>query len=167
MPISQSKKEYNARYYQKHKEEIKIQRKSWNSANQEKRLSYCRNFNRRNRLKRSIDNRRYRQKRADELREYRSEWSKRNSDLVCFYSATRKANQLLATPKWANEFFIKEAYALASLRSKVMTSKWHVDHIVPLKSDLVCGLHVENNLRVIPQPENNRKKNLWWPDMPS
>jgi hypothetical protein len=38
---------------------------------------------------------------------------------------------------------------------------------VPLRSKLVSGLHVENNLRVIPARENNQKKNKHWPDMPS
>lgn len=84
------------------------------------------------------------------------------------YAATarRKARKLQATPAWANEFFIQEAYALAKLREKVCGGKWHVDHIVPLRSKLVCGLHVEHNLRVIPAVENLRKQNHYWPHMP-
>ena len=67
------------------------------------------------------------------------------------------------SPKWANEFFIEEAYRLAAMRTKMLGYKWHVDHIVPLKSKLVCGLHVENNLRVIPAKDNLIKGNRSWP----
>ena len=42
----------------------------------------------------------------------------------------------------------------------------HVDHIVPLQSALVCGLHCEANLEIIPGAANEAKKNYWWPDMP-
>lgn len=38
--------------------------------------------------------------------------------------------------------------------------------IVPLKSALVCGLHVEHNLQVIPKTENLKKFNSVWPGMP-
>lgn len=62
-----------------------------------------------------------------------------------------------ATPPWANKFFISEAYHLAKLREKVVGGKWHVDHVIPLRGKLVCGLHVENNLQVIPASINVHK----------
>jgi len=43
---------------------------------------------------------------------------------------------------------------------------FHVDHIVPLKSPLVSGLHTEANLRLLPGAENRSKHNRFWPDMP-
>ena len=34
-----------------------------------------------------------------------------------------------------------------------------LDHVIPLKGKNVCGLHVENNLRLIPGIDNLRKGN--------
>ena len=38
---------------------------------------------------------------------------------------------------------------------------YQVDHIIPLINKYVCGLHVENNLRVIKGKTNNHKKNIF------
>jgi len=81
--------------------------------------------------------------------------------------ANYRAQKLKSTPVWANKFFIREAYALAVLRTKIVGSRFVVDHIVPLNSNLVCGLHCERNLRVIPERENLLKSNRHWPDMPT
>lgn len=94
------------------------------------------------------------------------EWDKANLDKHRANAARRKSMKLQATPKWANEFFISEAYQLASMRTKATGIGWEVDHIVPLRSKLVCGLHVEHNLRVITADINLRKGNRYWPDMP-
>lgn len=50
---------------------------------------------------------------------------------------------------------------------------WSVDHIVPIKGPwskelgcrVVCGLHNEHNLQVIPLKNNISKSNRWWPNM--
>ncbi len=41
-----------------------------------------------------------------------------------------------------------------------------VDHIVPLKNELVCGLHVWHNLQLLDRNLNRAKRNHSWPDMP-
>lgn len=81
-------------------------------------------------------------------------------------AARYKALRLKATTKWASGFIISEAYDLARLRAKATGIEWEVDHIVPLQSKLVCGLHCEANLQVIPAVANNKKGNRHWPDMP-
>lgn len=86
-------------------------------------------------------------------------WRKANPDVVAALAAVRRAARKHATPTWANWFFIREAYNLARRRTAATGFKWHVDHIVPLQSKVVCGLHVEHNLQVIPAVENHRKGN--------
>lgn len=81
-------------------------------------------------------------------------------------AAQRKAAKLRATPAWANRFFIEEIYDLATLRTKYLGEPHQVDHIVPLQSSLVCGLHVEHNLQVITAKRNHMKSNRVWPEMP-
>ena len=86
-------------------------------------------------------------------------YSKANLEKRCAANARRYAQKIGATPAWANQFFIEEAYALAKMRTAMFGFEWQVDHIVPLKNKRVCGLHVENNLQVIPAVENQRKHN--------
>lgn len=44
--------------------------------------------------------------------------------------------------------------------------QYHIDHIVPLKSGLVCGLHWPENIQIITATENIKKGNRYWPNMP-
>lgn len=67
---------------------------------------------------------------------------------------------LHALPKWANIEHIKNIYKKAKETGMV------VDHIVPLISKIVCGLHCENNLQLLSHTENSSKANRYWPDMP-
>jgi hypothetical protein len=80
--------------------------------------------------------------------------------------AKRRASKLNATPAWANRDLISEIYISAKEKEVITGIKQHVDHAVPLQSSIVCGLHVENNLQVIPALENMSKHNTHWPDMP-
>lgn len=76
-----------------------------------------------------------------------------------------------ATPPWANHDLIGKAYEAADLLMQVTGDWFEVDHVVPLRGaiarkQVVCGLHVEYNLQVIPRSENRAKSNVSWPDMP-
>jgi len=108
----------------------------------------------------------YRNKNREATNQRVAKWQRNNPDKHCAYQAMRRSAKLQATPAWANQFFIREAYHLAKLRTKMLGYPWHVDHIVPLQSPLVCGLHVEHNLQVIPGSDNIAKRNYHWPDMP-
>lgn len=91
-------------------------------------------------------------------------WQKQNPDKVNAISARRKAQKLQATPSWVDNEAVNSMYNLAFLFN--MTGiNLHVDHIVPLQSDKVCGLHCEANLQLLPASDNISKGNRWWPDM--
>lgn len=71
----------------------------------------------------------------------------------------RKFNKLNATPAWSQLDKIKVLYKKAAELEKITGLKYHVDHIIPLQSDLVCGLHVWENLQILEANENISKSN--------
>ena len=77
----------------------------------------------------------------------------------------RKARKANATPVWAERVFIENMYICSRLCTEATGVKYHVDHIVPLYSQAVCGLHVSDNLQVITASTNTSKANNTWPDM--
>lgn len=81
-------------------------------------------------------------------------------------NAGRRAAKLQATPKWASEALILAIYEECQLLSEETGIPHHVDHAVPLISDIVCGLHCEDNLQILPALDNLSKGNRHWPDMP-
>jgi len=79
--------------------------------------------------------------------------------------AKRRAAKLQATVAWANQDKIAAIYAEAQRISELTGMAYHVDHMVPLISKKVCGLHNEFNLQLLPGVENLQKHNRHWPDM--
>lgn len=87
-------------------------------------------------------------------------WKKKNAHKVRAYSMKRIAAKKRAIPKWADLELINDVYKEAEYM------QLEVDHIVPLTSKIVCGLHVWDNLQLLPKRENIIKGNRYWPDMP-
>lgn len=74
-------------------------------------------------------------------------------------------------PKWANEDKILSVFTEAKVREELTGIKYHVDHIIPLRGKIkgvhvVCGLHCEDNLEILPSKENLEKWCSVWQDMP-
>lgn len=106
---------------------------------------------------RRAESRRYWAKHGEKVRERvradRERFRARDNHL----SRLKKARRIRATPAWANLDAIKAFYVEAAALGK------HVDHIIPLRGKLVCGLHVHNNLQLLDPVPNMRKHNKFDP----
>lgn len=114
----------------------------------------------------SAANRRYYEKNIEKMRERARAWVRENPVHAAGRRALRRAAEKRATPAWADRVEIQRRYDWAQLLSEEFGQVFHVDHVVPLTSPIVCGLHWHGNLAVIPATENQRKSNRRWPDMP-
>lgn len=85
-------------------------------------------------------------------------WSARNLDKEAAKTARRRAATQRATPAWADLEAIESFYALARIY-RDFGHEVEVDHIAPLRGRKVCGLHVHQNLQVLPMSVNRSKSN--------
>jgi hypothetical protein len=95
-------------------------------------------------------------------RRYKDVWKSRNQLQVLADNKVRRRKHRQATPPWLTrkqKTEIRQIYQIAITMTKTTGEQYVVDHIVPLRSEFVCGLHVPWNLRVITQEENLKKSN--------
>jgi hypothetical protein len=131
-------------YRQDHVEVLRDKCSRWRKSNPEK--------SRRSNIQWKIEHR-------ERSRSTSMAWKKANPGKVVAQIALRKARKIQATPSWADLQLISDIYDFAAFRSRREGIKYHVDHVLPLKGENVCGLHIENNLVILPATENIRKSN--------
>jgi hypothetical protein len=144
-------KEKSKNYYVENKESILLKAKEYRENNADKISEYQKEYATSNRQK---------------LKKYLSIYIKKhretNRDLYAAKDAKRRAAKLQALPPWLTPEQleqIKELYTIAQMFKLYTGEEYHVDHIVPLQGENVCGLHVPWNLQVIPAKENLSKSN--------
>jgi hypothetical protein len=71
----------------------------------------------------------------------------------------RRAAKMLRTPVWADLKRIGVVYAVKDQMQRELGIELTVDHDIPLQGELVSGLHVHNNLRILPNSANCSKSN--------
>ena len=134
--------------------------KEYRQNNRDKTRKYCQN----NRKRISQHQRKYYKNNRDkELQRFRK-WRQNNPDKNRARAACRRAAKRNATPPWADKAAIEAIYAEALWLQEFTGEPYHVDHIVPLISDFVCGLHVPANLQALLAVENLAKNNHSWPE---
>ena len=108
----------------------------------------------------------WRSKNNDQAKAQIASWQRLNKARCREIGRRYSLSKRRACPPWLSESHIKEIetlYWLASDLKSVTGETYHVDHIVPLLSDHVCGLHVPWNLQVLPEDVNLSKGNRSWP----
>ena len=100
---------------------------------------------------------------ASARKEYQKTWKDKNLVWVRADTKARRRKHRDASPSWLTtkqKAEIRSLYQIAITMTKVTGEQYVVDHIWPLRSDDVCGLHVPWNLQVIPRAENLVKSNI-------
>ncbi len=120
----EKEREYKRTYYRKNRERLKDRWRKWERANPEKAKAVALDYEKRSKGK----------KRAKDAR-------RRTSAMNCF-------------PSWANPQAIEAIYQQACILIQETGILHVVDHIIPLKHKYVCGLHIESNLRVVTELDN-------------
>ena len=134
MPESKASKDYKRKYYERNKELVIARASSRPNSNKQR---------------------------------YRATWKKNNPEITRTSNNAWKRRQKNACPVWLSAEHrseINKIYLNAQKISEATGERYVVDHIVPLKSDIVCGLHVPWNLRVVTNLINATKRNDHNPD---
>jgi hypothetical protein len=137
----------NAKRYEEKREHILSNSAEWSKNNVEKRRAI---------------GRKYRSNNKDKVNQRTREWFKNNPDKARAYVKNRRAKTLGAMPPWLTKEqldAIDQMYSCSKIMSKKFNVEYHVDHIVPLKGENICGLHVPWNLQLLEVGLNISKGN--------
>ena len=112
-----------------------------------------------NKVERLVYQAEYKQENLDQVRAANRDRYKNNKPAFVARNSKRRAAKLQRTPQWADMSAIADFYVEAKRLEELTGIQFHVDHIVPLQGELVSGLHVAENLQLLPAHENLSKSN--------
>lgn len=148
-------------YAQKNKEKVAEYQAKWREENKESILGYRKDYYSTNK---------------EEIVQKVSDWKSKNpekaKEILKKYKNTEKGklsknaarNERRSRTKQASlgrysAKEIRELYKTCAMLNKNSKIKFEVDHIVPIMHPNVCGLHVIQNLQIVPSDVNRKKTN--------
>jgi len=157
---SQRAKDYRAANL----EAVRARSRDWHHSNRDRSIANTVRWQTENIERHRARSAQWRADNRERLSESFRRWASENAPQVLAIKARRRAAELRAVVAWSDPDQIMPFYEAA--RALTQAGAPHaVDHIVPLQSKSVCGLHVHQNMQVLPKAANSSKGNRWWPDM--
>lgn len=153
---------YSSAYQSKNKEKAKTYRKKYIDKDPDAARAQAKAWYERNREAVVHRSRTWFRENKDRALANSKAWAEKNKAEVAQYRRNRKRRVLDRTPSWFSDldrFVLEEAYLLAIHRKLVTGVDWHIDHMIPLYSRSVSGLHCWTNIQVIPAFMNLMKQN--------
>ena len=155
-------------YQQSNKKAMAERARKYYQENKEKRTEYGRSYYK----DKKSDILKYKKRHNKENREairvrkrvWWKGWYQENKEKRLHITRLYQLKKAKASPKWLTSIqlaHIKRTYRLRQVISEATGLEYHVDHIVPLNGDNVCGLHVPWNLQVLPWDLNLSKGNTY------
>jgi hypothetical protein len=152
-----------AKYRERNRTKLRELDKKWKVNNIEKARKSVRNWAKNNKERKKQMDKLYYKKNKERVRKNVKTWTHKNRGIANSLWAKRRAKKRQAIPQWASQEKIKAVYKNCAEITRVTGIKHEVDHVYPLQSKYMCGLHVETNLQIITKKENNQKYNSTWP----
>ncbi len=141
--LANSRTEYQKQYRVENRESLLEGKKQWYRDNLDRHKANMKSWAKNNKEDYSAIQHRYR---LNNLGKFASKETK------------RRAIKLSALPKWLNKAQQVEIEYMY-LYNQIMPGDWHVDHIVPLQGEKICGLHIPGNLQILSATANLVKHN--------
>lgn len=184
------RKQYAAKYRASNRNQILARQRLHRAANRATSLARDRAYrdanrdaiNARERARRTTEagekirakDRAYYSTKGDHFRAYRAQhkaviartkraWVVGNQGAMRAIRFKRIAAEHRALPVWADLTAVKAIYEEAARLTRLTGVRHEVDHIVPIQSPLVCGLHISANMQILTKAENRQKSNHFTP----
>ena len=136
----------------------------YKEANKESIRSYVKEYEEKNSKEIAKRKQDYYYKNKEVINKRNSNYRKANKAKSNTLTRKYQADKLKRTPSWLtpHDYKVMESkYAMAAWLSAVVGRDYHVDHTIPLRGKNVSGLHVPDNLRIIPAKDNLEKGNKY------